>query len=317
MPIDTPFKPFPIAASYELRFTPDGLSLLCVGMKVTRWNLETRKRVGAYRPFAHPSQIDVAPSGTHCIVKSTGGELVLMSLDAKPVMTKVPVREAVEGAAALFSPCGDYVVDAGWDGQLAVRALPTGKVVFKKTFRNRMLLFLACDAKRELYVFHRHSTSQKPVGPADELVLRRWPFDVHPEVAIAGDWDREVAVTPSPDGRRLAAAQRKKLSVVDIASGATLATRMLDDGVSANLAVAWSPDGTLVACVESQQISFFDATTLQRRARHVLEFASDVAFSPDGRLVALGSWGKGMVMAIEDLAPWGEGEAVAGRGDFA
>ena len=309
----TDFAPLNIAASYEVAFTPDGQRLVAVGQRVAIWNLATRKRQGAYRPFAHPSSVDVSPSGAHCIVKSTGGELALMSLDAQPVITKVPVREAAEGAAALFSPCGEFVVDAGWDGGLAVRALPSGKVQFKKTFRNRMLPHLACDARRELYVFHRHATSEKPVGPADELVLRRWPFDAHPEVSIAGDWAMDVAVTPSPDGRRLGVAQRDRLSVVDVATGATLAARALDDGVSVDISVAWSPDGALLACIESQQVSFFDAATLARRARHALAYASDVAFSPDGRLVALGSWEKGVVMAVGDLAPWAEGDPVATR----
>jgi len=308
------FKPLSIAKSYALAFTPDSRRLLAVGQRVAVWNLTTGKRQGAYRPFAHPSNLDVAPSGTHCIVKSTGGELALMTLDDEPVITPVKVRDPSEGAAALFSPCGGFVVDAGWDGLLAVRELPAGRLAFAQPHKEVMIEWLACDPARERYAYVHHSMSDDDPTPPNKLVLRRWPFDTHPDVVLPVDSElHDAALAFSPDGRRLAINSDGRLLVVDADSGATLAQRTVAEMRGTGMAVAWSADGAALACVEEDQISFFGTGTLARHARHRVAYACDVAFSPDGRLVAMGSWENGVVMAVADLEPWGEGDQVAVR----
>jgi len=312
MPTADPFKPLAIGRSYQVRFTPDGQSLAVVGDKLTLWNLQAGKRVGAYRPFAHPSDLDVAPSGALGVVKNTGGRLATFPLSDPAAFVQLPVKDAVEGCEVLFSPCGLYVVDGSWDGRLSVHEIATGRCVFMEEFDDCMLERLACDAARELFVYYRQPLSEEDAEGvvAGSLVLRRWPFDKHGETCLPGRWRRVDAVAPSPDGRRLAILHEARLSVVALDGGEPVVSCALGE-TAAGIGLAWSPDGAIVACTERRQASFFDAATLARRARHVVAHASDVAFSPDGRLAAVGSWEKGVVLGVAQLTPWSAGDAYA------
>ena len=307
------FKPLPLAKSYRITFTPDGNRLVVVGQRVAVWNLQTRKRQGSYRPFAHPSHVDMAPSGRHCVVKSTSGELCVMTLDHPPTMTRLPHRLG-EGAEALFTAGEDALVDGGWGGGFVVWDIATGEMRHGWKVEGAMITTIVCDGPRERFFYHRqpmHDGRSTPV-PTEALVLRRWPFADHPEERLlVHDWDHGATPAFSPDGRLLGVAGRSYLLVLDVETGEERVSRALDPSVSCSHALAWSPDGTQIACIEGHQVSFFDAATLARRARHVLDFASDVAFSPDGRLVALGAWSNGVVMAVDDLEPWSEAGDVA------
>jgi WD40 repeat protein len=286
--------------------------LVVVGQKVAIWNLQTRKRQGAYRPFAHPSHLDIAPSGLHAVVKSTSGALCVMTLDDKPSMRALPHRFG-EGSEALFSADGEAIVDGCWGGQFTVWSAATGKPVLGDTIEGAMITSLACDARREQFVFHRQPMRDgrsTPV-PDEALVIRRWPIYDNLEITLGAAWGVMTAPAFSPDGRHLAVAQRRALTVIDVTNGVELASRALDVTHVAGQAVAWSPDATWVACIEAHQVSFFDAGTLERRARYPVDYACDVAFSPDGRQVALGSWADGVLLAVEDLQPFSDSDEVA------
>ncbi len=306
------FKPLPIAKSNRVAFTPDGHRLVAVGQRVAVWNLQTGKRQGSYRPFAHPCHIDMAPSGRRCVVKSTSGAVCVMSLDDPPAMTVLPHRMG-EGSEAVFTADEAAIVDGGWNGGFVAWDATSGEMLYAERIEGAMIASLVCDGPRERFVYHRkpmRDGRSTPV-PSEALVLRGLPFDEQPEFLFEGAWGVQATPAFSPDGRLLAVAGRSYLRVVDAATRAEVVSRALDPAMSCTHAVAWSPDGAQLACVEGHQVSFFGAATLARRARHVLDFASDVAFSPDGRLVALGAWSNGVVMAVEDLDPWSEAGDVA------
>ena len=323
MPVATPSSPepitragrpapLPIARSHCVRFTPDGTRLVVVGQRVAIWNLRTRKRQGAYRPFAHPSHLDIAPSGLHAVVKSTSGALCVMTLDDAPSMRALPHRFG-EGAPALFSADGEAIVDGCWGGQFTVWSTATGKPVLGDTIAGAMITTLACDARREQFAFHRQPMRDgrsTPV-PDEALVIRRWPIYDNVEITLGAAWGHRTVPAFSPDGRHLAVAQLRALTVIDVTNGVALASRALDGKPGAGQAVAWSPDATRVACIEAHQVSFFDATTLERRARYPVDYACDVAFSPNGRQVALGSWVKGVLLSVDDLEPSSDLDEVA------
>lgn len=63
--------------------------------------------------------------------------------------------------------------------------------------------------------------------------------------------------------------------------------------------LAWSCSGE-VAVVENHSVGFYD-DTLELIRRVSLEYACYVAFSPDGSMVALGSWSNGLVVPLSQL----------------
>jgi WD40 repeat protein len=65
--------------------------------------------------------------------------------------------------------------------------------------------------------------------------------------------------------------------------------------------LSWSPDGHLLACVQRGRIAFFESDTLKFVTSHEDPYPCFVEFSPDGGLVALGSWEQGTVRPTSSL----------------
>ncbi len=307
------FKPLPIGKSYSVAFTPDGERLIAVGPRVAIWSLATRERLGAYRPFAHPHGLDVTRDGTRGIVKNSLGQLCLMALDVDPpTMSPLGVARGQAGCAPRFSACGRYVVDGSWEGHLTVLAADTGAPVVEDLYPGCMLRSITSDAAGQVFAYVRqHKARDRESGvPGSELVVRRWPFEEHPETVVPGPWSFVNWLCVSPDGRRLAVAQPDDLSVVDLQEPGNIVRRAAPLVIRG---LAWSPDGARVVMAAENQASFHDPATLERRERLVVPHACDIAFSPDGRWVAVGSHEQGFVMALDGLEAWSDADELAAR----
>ncbi len=105
-----------------------------------------------------------------------------------------------------------------------------------------------------------------------------------------GKFDSVLAVRFSPDGSRIVASNAGKAYVLDVRTGRVLRQLSCDHSI---LCLAFSPDGTFVAGAGSGGgggACIWDAAT--GRAYRELDAGSVVslAFSPDSREVATGSW---------------------------
>ncbi len=107
--------------------------------------------------------------------------------------------------------------------------------------------------------------------------------------------DGSYIVTWSPDGKRLAGSPgfSEPLYIWDAQSGSVV--RTIEEHTDSVNAVAWSPDSTRLASVDSQTVRIFDAAT--GAAVHTINVEAAGSFpsltwSPDGALLALrtGMW---------------------------
>lgn len=321
MPPSRPPRPLRIGISYRLTFSPDSLSVLVTGRRLNLWGLAARERVGTCHPLKHPSHADFLPDGTRCVLKNTSGKLAVMPISDMEAFTLLPVDRPGEGCQVLFSPCGYYLIDGCWDGRLTVRDVVSGRLALEEEAPGSMVSWIGCDAGRQLFAYARGLKAylREDSHDATSVHVRRWPFHEHREVSIAGPWSDARAAAPSPDGKRLAILERERLSVIslDDAQGVVHREFAMTPGAYLRKVLAWSPDGTLIGCIYGDDALFLDSRTLECRARHADRDTSDVAFSPDGRFVGIGTWSKGVVMPVEQLlaTPTGsvDGEAQPAR----
>jgi WD40 repeat protein len=201
-----------------------------------------------------------------------------------------------EGTNIAYSPCGEFLIDGTWAGLLAVRAVATGKIVFQTGFPGEMICQIVPNADKDTwFILHKPIAISRDVSGAPAYVsIWNWPF-----TAPAGFLTSPLAdlwtLSLSPDGRRICMRGSQEIAIVDIAQKQPVAARSLIGG-GTGFQTCWSPDAKELAIVTDGQVSFHDAGELEVRRTVAIPFASDVAYSSDGRFVALGSWQNGMLI---------------------
>ncbi len=76
----------------------------------------------------------------------------------------------------MFSPCGRYLVDGTWSGDLVVRDASSGEVVWQDHVANTAIRYIAATPDRQRWVVDRAGTLNRATGICDESALEiyRW-----------------------------------------------------------------------------------------------------------------------------------------------
>lgn len=119
-----------------------------------------------------------------------------------------------------------------------------------------------------------------------------------------------ISIACSRDGRRIAAAARERVFVIDVATEKTIRVLRLrvPESWGGGEKVVFSPDGKLIAATEPGLgfVRVWEAETGKViHAVHLGGAAMSIAFSPDGKTFAAGSWGDNLIR-LWDVATWKE-----------
>jgi WD40 repeat protein len=294
-----------LGLSFSVKFVPGHDLIISAGKSVCSWAELGRKRLATAHPFADPAYLDVSPNGQFVVVKSTAGKIVVLAVPTLSLASQVQDVPASEGCQVCFSPCGEFIVDGTWQGDLRCRSVASGEVHFLERVEHSMVSWLSHNATRTKFLYVRQPKTLGDAPPAPSIVaVRAWPFSSHGEEIVHGDWHYVLASAISPDAERVAVFHHSggeaNLEVVDLSS-ARLVSRTSFPLGGTNHALSWSPDGRLLACVQHGQVAFFEPATLSVVATHEDPYPCFVEFSFDGSLVALGSWEQGTVRTLQSL----------------
>ncbi|MGZ4391250.1 MAG: WD40 repeat domain-containing protein [Gaiellaceae bacterium] len=229
----------------------------------------------------------MSPNGDQVVVKNTLGDAVVLEIESLREELRLSGAAYGEGSAIRFSPCGEFVIDGSWRGDLLVRDAASGEVVLHEG--GGSITAIACTADRSRWLYTRAG-----VG----CVTRRWPFmEFEPTTYENGDFLRGPhAVAISSDGRRIVTASWQLIQTwqvdanrLDLLGEHSVPTSGTDE------AVAWSPAGTSVAYAGAGQALVL-TPELHVLWRADFQYPSDVTYSPDGGLLAIGDWSSGAVI---------------------
>jgi len=179
---------------------------------------------------------------------------------------------------AAVSPDGRLLAVDGPDGTVEVRRLPSGRVFEHLRLGTEPVGPLALSADGTLAVSH-------PDGTVD---LRDVMTGAARGAPLTGNGNSYFALVFSPDGSRLAGTDLGGRGVIwDLGSSSRAA--VFSDSV-ALVAPAWSPDSqTLATTATFGDLTLWDARTRRPKGPRLPVTGSvPLAFSPDGRLLAVG-----------------------------
>lgn len=282
-----------LGVTYALAFSGNGALLVALGRDVVAWDVGARKKRFRVHPVSHPSHCSIHPGQASIVVKNTGGRIVLLDANDGALLRVLDDARDRDGSNILHSACGDYLVDGSWCGDLTVRRADGGEVVFHARFPHEQISHVSCTACGGYWAtVHRPKKgASEQVRPLAWVSIWTWPFSTPVRrIRFAGEHIGGAAL--APDGRHLCLFGWQTLSLMRL-SDEQLVASVVTEGVRS---VQWAPDGGEIACVRRDGVDFRSAPALDLLETIALDYACDIAYSPDGSLLAFGSWQAGRLV---------------------
>lgn len=285
-----------LGVSFSVAFSPRGeLLATCAKRRVIVWTVSPWTILWESTALKDPSDLAFCPDGSCIAAKNTSGRLVLF--DARDgAVRRVLDQGAGEGSAPVFSEDGARLSHGSWDGDVWVLDVESGKTIGHRSFAGAMIRAIHRFDGGWLVVRSPTTAAGTPGGERAMFL----PLDLggeHDDSVAIGDADH---TTVAPSGRVLAVSRshQRELALVEIPSGRVLATARAKFG-GTGAAVSFG-DG-LLGSVQEGRVEILKASTLERLGGLDVPYPSDVAFSPDGSLVAFGSWSDGVVRKVSEV----------------
>lgn len=304
---------FRLGAAYAVAFSQSGLLLGQVGRQVVAYEVGSRRPlVRSQWHYPHPAAIAFGAASEWMAVRSTTGAMAVVDLpNGDPLSRLAPTTEIADDSPLLPSPTCEHVVEACSSGTLRIRNIEDLRVDYLEQHPADMLGAIATstDLRRWAIAFNRKQLDA-PSQPPCRIELRNWPLSTGSRVVLRDDFGYIAAICSSPDGSRIAVLERVtgsrgefSVSIVSAESG-MVEVRASDPRYQGHRGFAWASCGRWLVLGTAQGHALLDGATLAPMGHLAGEYASDAAFSPDGRLLALGYWGRGVVVPTSDLMSW-------------
>jgi hypothetical protein len=236
------------------------------------------------------------------VLKTTSGALLVLGpLDSATELTAIDNGRG-EGAAPRYSRCGRFIVDASWSGHLVVLDATAGECIDHREFPSDRIVELALSATGDKWFAH-HSPRAATDRPPDPDYFSVWslPLPESPHRILRPDFRFVHDSALSGSGELLAlhhGAPPVNLSIVNVSTGEIACESKIEVGGTGGR-MAWASSGEL-AVVERHRVRIYSAE-LAVLGEYELNYACDVAFSPRGDLVAIGSWESGRLLSTSDI----------------
>jgi WD40 repeat protein len=233
--------------------------------------------------------------------------LVIADSSNLQVVAQLQSKKAGEGCDAVFSPDGGHVLDGTWNGLLALYDVLTSQRQREHHFPKCMLTTIKSSPSyaRAAFVVQPKVAAGLGPGPQNKLNVVEWSASGIALKELPRKWNKIVAIAFDPKEASLAVLShnpypKASLEIIDIESGELVASRdcILHAGGSE---VDWSPDGRTLAVVEKGGINFYERETMRAIAREEFHSPYHVAFSPDGKWIALGASSDGVIKPTVDV----------------
>jgi WD40 repeat protein len=292
-------RPLKIKSSYEVKISPDGGFCLALGRDVNLWDINVRKKAWKTHPFSHPSHGDFSPDGSWIAIKSTAGRILVLDRSNGEIIRDFENQSDGEGSNLLFTSCGKHLIDGSWGGLLTVREVSSGRVLFRQQFSHEMITRIHAGSDTSSWFSEHHPKWKSDESPIDESYFLRWtgPIENPQPLRLRLTHTSITSSAFSKCGARLALVHGYKpaqMVTYDLGTQSALWSQQVKLGGSGS-AMAWSPCGNFLACIQEEQVAVYDSKSGALLSVRQLAYPSDVAFSPDGTQIAVGSWQDGFV----------------------
>ncbi len=303
---------FRLGAANHVAFSPSGKLLGQVGRRVALFSVAERREIRRSDwHFPHPAYVTFDSSDRWFAVRSTTGAIVVSEVaTGQPLSRLAPMSDTADDSPLLTGPTDAHLVEACTSGVLRVRRVEDLAVEYSEQHATAMLGRAGHTVDRRHWAFAVNvKRLAAPTQPPCRIELREWPLDRGTRRTLGDSFGFIEGLAMAPSGERLALLERReskpqlRLSIISAISGSIERTRAAATW-RAHRGFAWSPDGAWIVIGTDEGHELVNASTLGSVGCLAGEYSSDAAFSPDGTFLALGRWGRGLVLPTCELSAY-------------
>jgi WD40 repeat protein len=303
-------KSYKMTVGYEIACSNQHKLVACIGGRINIFDVEQRQKIVSCRPIANPSDAAFSPNGRFLAVKSTRGRIVVLNSFTGEVICDHKNQKEGEGCEVHFSPDGEMLIDASWDGWITVRKAFEPKIVSREEFPREMICQISHDLSRRKWLF-MHIPKLQPGQKCNDpsyLILRDWPFGENnfQRIPLDPDISSSHTATISPDASRICYEHnvyRVHRVCILRAEDGKVETIANTDGVRGRL--VWSWDCQIIAAAQrfkgESKFTFYRSSDLSVLGEVPCEYPDSICFLPDTDQVVLGSWRFSRLARLEDF----------------
>jgi WD40 repeat protein len=292
---------FRLRSSYDVAFSPSGELLATVGKQVTLWDVRQRRQAVVNKLLTHPASVAFSPNGAYYAVKNTGGAIVVCTVAGGELVSRYKPDGQGEGCRILFSADSEYLIDGSWKGRIDVRRVTSLQPTLSQVFEGCMVADASASGGRTVWAFVVSKIGNPHDPDHDHVLFRPWPLDAKVARQRMDHLPAICCARLSPNGKRLAVIQKwTKLSVFDLETNTITATTKLESAATFT-ALTWSPDGKLLGTVQEGRWTLHASDDLREVGSLAGPYPCAVNFSPEGTLIAFGSWERGLVLPLAQI----------------
>jgi WD40 repeat protein len=294
---------FRLRSSYDVAFSPSGALLATTGKQsqTTLWDVRQRRQAAVNKLLVHPASIAFSPNGAYFAVKNTAGEIVVCMVAGGELVNHYKSDGLNEGCRILFSADSEYLIDGSWKGRIDIRRVTDLQPISSQVFEGHMISDASASGDRTAWAFVVSKIGAPHNPEHDYVLLRSWPFDAKGPLGRVDGLPGIGCARLSPAGNRLAVIQKWiTLSVFDLETNTITATTKLESAATF-AALTWSPDGKILGTVQEGRWTLHASDDLREVGALAGPYPCALDFSPDGSLIALGSWERGVVLPLAQI----------------
>jgi hypothetical protein len=172
----------------NIKISNDNHYLVAASNIVYIYDFDSFKVISQFTEVKNPSYMQFSLDNKFLAVKSTSGEIGLLSLESNSFIRKFKYfKEAGDGSNINFTPDNQFIIDGDWVGNIRLIDIHDGSITIVNTNDNTKIKSIEYDEKENVFHIHKFYLGGKGITDESYHSVSRWKYNLNEKKLIPLD----------------------------------------------------------------------------------------------------------------------------------